>query len=241
MRKPLWTALFSIALLASACGDPSPAPDPAGQPDGHGPLAGADTLYSCGGTGSFAGGSLEGPGDVEDENSPLGDALRKLRSDMDGVSAEEGWREVWEGRDQVLLVAPNPGGDHPYESALFQRTGKTWEPQGWGDCSPAVIVGKRSPVLWRLEEPPTDDSTEFRVVLEERACSGGRALDSKNLEVDVEYLDDRIGILVSAEPLGNGMYTCPLNPSSFTIELDEPVDGRRLVDRSVYPPALRDG
>lgn len=238
MRTPLGTALCCIALLLSACGDAS-STAPAG---GHGPLAGAATLYSCGGKGSFPGESLEGPGDVQDEDTPLGDALRRLVSDADGVSAEEGWRRVWEGgADEVLIVAPSPEREHPYQSALFERSGKTWEPQGWGDCSPTVIVGNRSPVLWKLEEQPAGDSTELAVVLEERACSGGRALDSQNLEIDIEYLDDSIGILVSADPLGGGMYTCPLNPSSFTIDLDEPVDGRSLVDRSVYPPASRDG
>jgi hypothetical protein len=78
-------------------------------------------------------------------------------------------------------------------------------------------------------------------VLEERACSGGRELNSENLEIDIEYLHDSIGILVSADPLGGGAQMCPLNPSSFTIALDESVDGRNLVDRSVYPPARRDG
>jgi hypothetical protein len=104
-----------------------------------------------------------------------------------------------------------------------------------------VIVGKRSPVSWRVEEQPAEGSTELAVVLEERACSGGRELNADNLEIDIEYLDDSIGILVSGDPLGNGMYTCPLNPSNFTINLDEPVGARRLVDRSVYPPAKRDG
>lgn len=171
----------------------------------------------------------------------MGEALRELMSGMDGVSAEKGWRIVWEKGDRVLVVAPNPDGEHPYQSALFERAGASWKPQGWGDCSPTVIVGDRSPVLWKLEDQPSAESTELAVVLEERACSGGRALTADNIEIDIDYSEDSIAILVSADPLKDGFYTCPLNPSSFTIELDEPVgDHRRLVDSAVYPPARRD-
>lgn len=238
MTRWRWIPICCIALFA-ACGDPvsDSGPD---RSEAQGPSAGADTLYTCGGDGSFEGERLEGQGKIEDEDSPLGEALRELMSGIDGVSAEDGWRIVWEKGDRVLVVAPNPTGEHPYQSAVFERAGSSWDPQGWGDCSPTVIVGDRSPVLWKLEDQPSEEATELAVVLEERACSGGRGLNADNIEIDIDYTEDSIAILVSADPLEDGFYTCPLNPSSFTIELDEPVGDRSLVDTAVYPPARRD-
>lgn len=95
-------------------------------------------------------------------------------------------------------------------------------------------------MLWELEDQPNEESTELVVVLEERACSGGRALNADNIEVDINYTEDSIAILVSADPLEDGPHPCILKPSSFTIELDEPLGDRRLVDRAVDPPARRD-
>ncbi len=243
MRERLWIAICWVALSMACSGSSGvKGSDRAAQPPGHGAShAGADTLYSCGQGGSFEGRSLEGSGDVEDEDSPLGDALRALFSDMDGVTAEEEWRVVWKERDEVLLMAPVPDGEHPYQSALFRKAGNRWKAEGWGDCAPTVIVGDRSPVIWRLEDPPSDESTQLAVVLEERACSGGRALTADNIEIEIDYLDDSIGILISADPLEGGTYTCPLRPSNFTIALEEPIGERSLVDKAVYPPVQRDG
>lgn len=237
LRAVLSAASLFVLL---ACGEISPEVGREPRDPTPGALAGGDTLYSCGGRATFPGESLEGPGDVEDQDSPLGDALRELMSGMDGVTADDGWRVVWEKGDEVLVVAPYPEGEHPYQSALFERSGKAWEPRGWGDCMPTVVIGDRSPVEWKLEEEPSDDATELDVVLEERACSGGRELSGDNIKVDIEYHEDSIAILISADPLGESFYTCPLNPSSFTIELDEPVAGRRLIDRATYPPIRRD-
>ena len=101
-------------------------------------------------------------------------------------------------------------------------------------------ISDRSPVIWKLVNQPSEESTELAVVLEERACSGGRELNADNIEIDIDYRDDSIAILVTADPLEHGFYTCPLNPSSFTIELEESVGDRMLVDRAVDPPTPRD-
>lgn len=236
--------MFAVALIATMATSGCASVDSGVQSDGDhgmsetGPAG--KRLYSCGRGGAFEGASLEGPADLEDDDSALGRALRGLIRTGDGVRVGEGWRIVWEKGRTVHVAAPSLDGEHPFVSALFESSGSEWDPVGWGECTPTAVVGNRSPAIWKLREVPSADSSELQVTLEERACSGGRELTNANTRSDVDYSETAITIIVTADPLGDGMYTCPLQPSSFTIQLNEPVGDRQLLDGSVYPPARRD-
>jgi hypothetical protein len=175
----------------------------------------------------------------------LGDALRELLKTPDGTMGGEGWRIVDGDEDESMVAAPSPEGEHPYVSALFERSNDGWKPVGWGDCSPIAVVGERSSATWRLAGEPGDDATQLQLLVEERACSSGRRLTEENTRAHIEYSDDEIVILVTADPLGGGKnaaYTCiGVPPAEITVDLEEPVGGRALVDGIVYPPARRDG
>jgi hypothetical protein len=235
-----FTAAALMLAAAPACGS-SPAPE------GRDAVNGLDAgvvdgfRYSCGRGSPFTAEDLEGSGNVEEQDSELGAALRELLEMREGRTLpRSGWHALAENDEEVLLGAASAGGGHLYGSALFERTEKGWDAAGWGDCTPIVVVGRRSPAIWKLAEEPSPESTTLSVSLEERDCSGGRKLTADNTRVDVEYSAETIAILVTGDPLEAGAtYTCPLLINHMTIPLEEPVGDRTLLDVAVYPPARR--
>jgi len=196
-------------------------------------------LYTCGGA-SFDPRQLEGPGDLEESDSELGEALRRLLATPDGAMTDSGWRVVHEKEDETLVAAPSPEGEHPYVTATFTRTEGEWKPAGWGDCLPTVALEDRSPALWSLRSDPAPDATEVELMVTERGCSGGRELTEANTRADVQYLPDSVVITMSVDPLPdvgeNGGYTCVgVSPVPITVQLEEPLSGRPLIDAGSYP------
>ncbi|HEX2296038.1 MAG TPA: hypothetical protein VHN37_12090 [Actinomycetota bacterium] len=229
-------AAVAVVVLAG-CGSPesearggsSAAPSPTSSPA---------YLYSCVNT-PFDPARLEGPGGLEKEDSELGQALRDLMETPDGdfLKKAQEWRVVVEDGDRVEAVGRAPG-KHGYMHAIFERSGDSWKPAGWGDCKPHVVVGGRSPATWELVEEPSPDDTELVVDATERACASGRQLEEHQVRADVAYGEEAITIVVSADPLPGG--ECPENPPvRLTVPLDEPVGDRILLDAAVFPPARR--
>jgi hypothetical protein len=238
MQTPRFLSAVALcSVLLAACGSPEEPVGPASQPSPT--SSGSAILYTCGGP-SFDPAKLEGPGNLEDEESALGEALRALLATPDGaMGGAESWRILSQDEEQVVVGAPSPGDDHAYVSATFRRAGSGWEAAGWGDCSPKADIGKRSIALWELTEPVNEGTTEVQISVHEVACSSGRKLKEEQIQVDVEYREDSISILTSADPLApQEAYNCIGNPStSITVRLDEPVGDRKLVDAGAYPPS----
>ena len=105
---------------------------------------------------------------------------------------------------------------------------------------PMAVVGDRSTATWKLESEPQPDATELTLLVEERACSSGRKLTEENTDADIEYTEEEIHIVMSGDPL-RGAYNCIGNlPAPITVQLEEPIGDRRLVDAGSYPPQRRD-
>jgi hypothetical protein len=199
-----------------------------------------DVLYTCGHV-PFDPNTLEGPGDLEHSESALGAALRDLLASPEGNIGDGGWRVVARTKRSVQVAAPAPEGDIPYVNAFFRRSDGRWEASGWGDCLPMAVVGERNPALWELEIEPGSGATQLHLLVKERDCTSGRELTEDNTRAEVEYAEDAIVILMSADPLKKGNYNCIGNvPAPITVELEEPVGDRRLVDAGSYPPTRRD-
>jgi hypothetical protein len=123
-------------------------------------------------------------------------------------------------------------------SATFERSGDEWTPDGFEECDPEVEFGRRSSATWELAEEPAPSDTRLVVIALERRCSGGRKLTQRNTRPHVSYTEKAITIVVGVDPPRD--VTCPDNPPSrLTVELDEPVGDRELVDAAVYPPKRR--
>lgn len=100
------------------------------------------------------------------------------------------------------------------------------EPEQW-----RVLTETDTKVYLVRELPEPRDSDGEQV-----ACASGEpAAGRVTLERLMEH-EDRVELVIGVEtPPGDGQ-TCPSNPPTpFTVELDEPLGARALVDVAVYP------
>lgn len=224
-----WLLIGLIVLAsATACGDRQAAP-PRGQ------IASSELEYGCGAGATFT------PRDIEEGPDPsedVLDALRELRQTMDGAMLpESGWTVVSESDAATTLLAPQQG-RFGFASVTFERQDEGWKPAGWGDCTPRLALLGKSVLRWAFTEdahPPESDATELSLLVTEVECSSGRKLDGL-IEPNVTYGEDRVEVVLTA-PGGIGGNCIGTAPTEFTLQLDEPVSEREVVDLSVYPVA----
>jgi hypothetical protein len=219
-------AALALAVL-SACGDPQAAAPGGSQP------ASSELQYGCGAGGTFTAQDIgEGPEPSED----ILEALRDLRQTMDGAMLpEDGWTVVSESGSTTTLLAPQDG-RFGFASASFDKEGDGWDPAGWGDCTPRLAMLGKSVLRWAFTEsshPPEPGATELAVLVTEVECSSGRKLEGL-IEPDITYGNDRIEVVLTA-PGGIGGNCIGTAPTEYTLELDEPVGQREVIDMSVYP------
>lgn len=223
---------FGVALLVAGCTSSERRAEPNGGPSPTPPAAGY-FLYRCGNT-VFDPAVLEAPEGLEHDDPELRDLVDSLERSR--PNAVDGWRVVAEYGGVAHAMAYRAG--RGYVSATFEPSGDGWTPDGFEECDPRVEFGRQSSGTWKLAEEPAPSDTELVVVAHESRCSGGRKLTQKNTTPLVSYTHEAITIVVRVAPPRD--VTCPDNPPSrLTIELDEPVGERELVDAAVYPPERR--
>jgi hypothetical protein len=107
-----------------------------------------------------------------------------------------------------------------------------------------VVAAAVATRLWRDAEPatwqvdpsfvPQADSTQIPILVFERACSSGTPTTGR-MQVDIAYTPTAVTIGIDVTPLG-GDQDCVLVPTSYVVELDEPLGGRQLVDANAAVP-----
>jgi hypothetical protein len=125
-----------------------------------------------------------------------------------------------------------------YESATLERDNDgNWNAVGWGGCGfYAVVAGDAQNVLgWWIRErdwpQPNDRTLHIRV---RTWCPG--TLADRILDPIVRYGSDRIIAIVAARPLQQEPSSCGLDQvADATIELDEPVGDRLILDAGRWP------
>lgn len=95
------------------------------------------------------------------------------------------------------------------------------------------------PALW---EPAPDadlsaSSTAFDVLVNERACASGQDAHGRIAPPVVTYREDAIIVTIGVIPKA-GDADCQGNPNTpYTLHLDEPLNGRQLLDGRTDPPS----
>lgn len=228
-------AVVVAVVVLAGCG--SPAPEAGSGPDpSPSPSATAAYQYTCGQY-PFDLATLEASGDLENEDSEIGRALRALFETFEGkyLKDAEGWHLVHEDEERVEVVARMPGA--LFVHVLFERSADGWTHTGFGDCQPNVVVGNRSPVTWELAQKPSPTDTELSVEAWDVGCSGGRELTPQNTRVEVGYTEEAISIFIHGTPHMGGDCSGPTWP--LTVTLEEPLGDRELLDAAYYPPRKR--
>jgi hypothetical protein len=196
---------------------------------------GEELSYSCGGV-TFPVAAIEDRQPPSDDLLAAIEELRKSAPEGD-IVPPDGWFVVARTRHRATLLAPL--GDK-FAYATFEKKGEGWGAPSWAkNCVPRLDVPGKSVLRWAFRDgayPSDSGATELALLVIEDECSSARGLDGL-IEADVEYRDDRIGVVLTAPGLEAGFYTCQgTPPTEYELVLSEPVGDREVIDLSVYPP-----
>lgn len=160
------------------------------------------------------------------------------------------WRVVETGDDEVVLIRefdPDEpaaaGGDTHGTTRLAPITGGpnipdgTWFVRGGSSCSPRLADGAGdSQAKLRLADTPSPDDTELTLLVNERRCASGQSAEGR-IDLDELHLtEEQVRVRVSVRPPPGSGQTCPANPwTPFTVDLDEPLGDRAIVDANLVP------
>lgn len=258
MRATVAVQAVLAATLLAACGEGVVV----GGPDGPRPVTTADGewLVTCHGP-AFPASRLEAlPHDPGAPDPPPGaeQAMTELINNRrDGEPALAAATEA--GELHVLAVGDGvvefgailddrlrTGGhdDHRRQPLLrtwvVERDDGGWSTAPSGDCHaprPKVRGDTTLASFWAVDEPDPE-ATEIPVLVVEHACTGGRDIDGLIQEPYIEEAGDQVRVLYGVEPHNpSGPTTCESNPPArTTLELDEALGDRDLVDASQWPP-----
>ncbi len=259
--------LSAVALLASGCGvdpsGPTPIASAARVSLSASPLADSEAIpaeslptlrpprkrdpegvpLSCGSPLAFGAHALRGPAGVELADHPAAAALRQLVTDGH-LPTGNGWRLVVLTDSSALFLLPMPADEEfPYLSAEFESRDGTWTWVRYGQCVMRPVFDGIEPARWELApgQQLTRDVRTFEVLVTEQACASGQSPEGRIMPAAAIYLETSIIVIFGVRPLP-GAQTCQGNPSLMvTLELDEPLGDRALLDGSALPAEPRGG
>lgn len=228
-------SLLGVVLLAG-CGGSLANIGPFGEPE-----------YGCGSL-TFSADQLAAAPPADDLGADGRAALEGHA--MDPIDPGDGWRVLAETSSELELIReldqpqPNgPGDVRTHESLRVHTvTGVTNVPDGgWvldaqGTCTPRQDLGSLVPADLALTEHPDPAADQLELQVYERACASGQSADGRVEIVEQELSDEQLSLVIGVQPQ-DGDQTCPGNPPTpLTIQLDEPLGERTVVDASTLPP-----
>ena len=84
------------------------------------------------------------------------------------------------------------------------------------------------------------ESTAIDVLVNEVGCASGKPADGRIATPEITYTENAVVVTIRVVPR-SGPQTCPSNPDTpYTLELDEPLGERQLLDGAHDPPAEPD-
>ena len=153
--------------------------------------------------------------------------------------------------DLLIWLVPGTEGTNIANSGMVavtyeQAADGTWSFRSSGGCEPQrVFHDGLDPATWALPgAAPGPAATSVPILVTEMGCASGQSSEGRVAEPIVEYTDDAVLLTTRVEPLAGNGFTCPGNPSTeVTVQLDEPLGDRELLDGMWFParPVLETG
>ncbi len=148
---------------------------------------------------------------------------------------QDDWMILRETADEILLVYSD---DTELAFMNVSREDGEWvwsgSRTGTGPCPLYYLVPDGlNTVDWHLApgESPDANATTLDVVVSERECVSGQAVDDRLLSPQVVMTDDALRIAFAAEPPPGDAFDCPSNPETrVTVELPEPLGDRAIFE-----------
>jgi hypothetical protein len=115
----------------------------------------------------------------------------------------------------------------------------SWGVAGWGGCYLRRYTPSLDTAEWILaDRGPASNAQQFIALVHISGCFGGRPTPLGDIhKPEIRYRRDEVAITFFAEFKPPGSYTCQGSPPTpYKVTLSEPLDARRLLDGSWFPP-----
>ena len=198
----------------------------------------ADEPYAC--VEHFLAKVLERPTGAEDGNHPANRKLRRLLRQNNPYifGPKEGWIRVFLSERRAEFVNEKPSG-RAWNYVGLRKKDDGWRLAYTGDyCQPLAWGRRKSGAILDLRDGhrPTAEDTRLRLLVYEVECHGTRVPPEEDIHPEVIYGKENVVVIVRIDWVEGGA-TCPGTPPfRYTVELDEPLGNRALVDAGQYPP-----
>lgn len=234
------------ALTLVACGAGTEGGGAAARSSGDDVEVGQPAWYDCYGVSTTAA-ELEEAATVADlDEHPAGRAFARH------ADRPETWVAVEVEDERIGAIRPlDPpevldGEVRDHERLVVERTGTSGDGEADAD---GYMVSSAGPCALRVQldgaqaatvtldpdAPPDPAATSLSLWVIEQACASGQSATDR-VVVDVEETDDHVRLIIGVRPQ-DGDQNCPSNPPTpVTIELDEPLGQRTIIDAARLPP-----
>lgn len=163
------------------------------------------------------------------------------------------WTVLEESESTILLIRPSAeqAGGPAYElygielappgaGAMPVNEGPepAWSVLMWTTCDVRATLDGLANLSLALDpdHPVDEDSTRVSLLVQESDCTGGADPTERIEVVSVRMTESTVEVLLGVRPLPGGDYTCIGNPPvPFTVELDEAIGDRTVIDAATYP------
>lgn len=218
-------------------------------------LADGQMVVSCGGQGGFPVSIL--PHGIEtSQSTAIREALtqHRIEAGIDAASAiqesngdEVAWSVLTSSDEGMLLALGSWSTSGPGEdgSVLWlAKHGDVFRVESWGGCSLSPVLAHPGMLWVEIAAPDADPlSSQLQLDLAEGACLSGRDPDDFLNEPIVVETPESVTVfwtssltLDPGEELQDLSFACPSNPIvTRTLELDEPLGNRVVLDGSTWP------
>ena len=162
--------------------------------------------------------------------------LTFLRDGVDGTA----YRVLGADGDVVVLGLGTWDERGPVDGSLvmsIEREGDRWAFAGGGSCRLEVQLTEPEgqPSWVEVTGREAGAGTAIRVLVNERQCTSGRDPLPHLREPQVTYAEDEVVVYWTSDP-GTGGTCVGIPPVTTTLDLDEPLGDRVLLDGSTWPP-----
>ena len=235
VRIPAALTLAAALAMTSACG---PVPGSSGSRD-----------FLCGSV-PVTEAMLEQPTRIADLDAESRSAIEDATFD-DGrplqLDDSEDWQVIVDESDEIVLIRPVDAGELPIgdfgdglqtDHELLMLTTDLWP--GWAvaaqtSCALTVDLGELVAPFVALDSasPPSPDSQSLSLLVLDSNCGGATDMPERIEVVSVIETDDEVRVLLGVRPLPGGTYTCEgFPPTPFSLELEQPLGDRSIIDAS---------
>jgi hypothetical protein len=237
IERFVWAFLVGAVIVVSGCGPVTERVAASSAPTSEPAMS--EIAYSCRGP-AYAESMWAAQRPANEIAHPGRDALLNAvdQDDLRGwFLLEASERRLAVARERDAQQEPEGQGPNSHDFVSVVRYGAdNWRPGQSSSCTPTrVLDGMGSADVW-LNGTSDLTSRQVKLLVNEKACASGQDARGRIQTVAVEEDVETVELVLAVTPR-RGEQTCQANPpTAMTIELEQPLGDRTVIDTSVWPP-----